>query len=169
MEKTSIIQVKIELVREDGGFQAASLHAIDACFDEGFILKGTTSPAVKIIRLLHKEPIPYFLVGTSNPAEITSAIKAGIGSGQRSLELPYTIFDPSTLTWAEAKSVLQRCALPKLHEIMSSVEKKQYLTVLPKGKSLDTGAAHVFARSLPTYNRPPGVSKYQYFKFLINF
>lgn len=167
MEKTSIIQVKIELVREDGGFQAASLQAIDACFDEGFVLKGVTSPAVKIIRMLHGKPVAYFLVGTSNPAEITSAIKVGIGR-QKSIELPYSIFDPSTLTWAEAKNALQRCTLPTLREIMSSVQKKQYLTVLPKGKILDIGAAHVFARSLPTYSRPPGVSKYQYFKFLIN-
>lgn len=168
MGQTSSTKVQVELVCQNGNFQVASLTAVDACFDEGFVVRGTPSPAVKILRILQGKLEPYFLVGTYNPGEITSMIKKSIEDKSK-LHLPYTIFDPTLISFAEASVLMRKTGFHKDHldTIIAKVPNKTFLNVLRQSSNTPTGAAHVFARSLPTLGRPDQVSRFQFFKYLI--
>lgn len=167
MEKKGT-KIEIELVRTDGGFQAASLHAVDVCFDEGFVIQNKPCPAVKIIRSTKGILEPYFIVGAHNPAGVTSIIKKSI-EDQSKVYLPYTIFDKTIVSWQEAQTLMRQTGLGRitLLELMRNAPKKTFLSVLGNSKAFPPGAAHVFARSLPTFEKPELVSRHQYFKYLL--
>lgn len=168
-------KIIIEHVRDDGGFSATSLRAVDVCLDEGFVQKGIVVPTVKIICYNADGFYPYYLLYAYQTHNIVSNLKRNIGEKDK-IHLPYTIFDPGILSDLEAKLALLSAQLPTtlLKTIINGVEKTEFLRPLGMWNSrfdfnkLPKGAAHIFARSLPTPQRPPEVSKYQYFKFLLS-
>ena len=118
------------------------------------------------MRLMNGSSQSYFLVGTNNPAEITSLIKQSIDEGKK-LHLPYSIFDPEYVDWQNALAILRNTSLNSAHLqlILKTTPKREYIKAV--GDRVTVNTAHIYARCLPTLGKPPLVSRYQFFKYLI--
>lgn len=163
------IKIEIELVKQDGSFSQIRSRITDARLDEGFLVNKIPTPCVK---LLTPTGLDYQLLDIYNPGIVVAIIKRNIEKN-KPLALSYRIFDPTIL----ADTIANELMFPLLTRssqilsICASVKKKDYLVALRRDKfdlkKLPPGAAHVLARSLPTPERPVGVSKFQYFNFLL--
>jgi hypothetical protein len=150
-----------------------------AVVDLGFELHGKRYPALKLYPKDSKA-YPYFVTGL---AEATmDSFVAAVKEGCAELRIPHCAFDRPKINDMEAKEAMKDLSLkryfaelPKTYlntDAFVIFSEKEKITLGRKIFSPlwcrdHSGVVSLWSKTLPTFNKPSGVSKYQYFEAII--